>query len=278
MFVESTTCVKIETARRSVTSTLSSLTNSTLVEVNMALSKITSVCPVCSTPFYRKSHPEQRFCSRRCSSFFNREAISKGVKNACAAKRRPPVKCRICKQSFYRPLNLANAFKGTCSKQCAVIRNFEIRTKRFWSQVAITANPDKCWLWVGKSVTKGYGTFHLLIEGKKESRAPRVSYYLFYKIAPKELQALHRCDTPLCCNPHHLFLGTHQENMLDRTNKGRNQDGEKSPNSKLTIEQVLKIRELYVPKQYTSYRLAKEFNTCQQNIIDIIHRKCWKHI
>jgi hypothetical protein len=32
---------------------------------------------------------------------------------------------------------------------------------------------------------------------------------------------LHRCDTPACVNPDHLFLGTAKDNALDREAKGR---------------------------------------------------------
>ena len=40
--------------------------------------------------------------------------------------------------------------------------------------------------------------------------------------APSQgLGVLHRCDTPLCVNPSHLFLGTNADNTHDAQAKGR---------------------------------------------------------
>jgi hypothetical protein len=75
-----------------------------------------------------------------------------------------------------------------------------------------------CWLWLGLVTNDGYGR---LKHDYKPLRAHRCAWMLFRGKIPNELHVLHRCDTPLCVNPDHLFLGTHGENMIDKARKGR---------------------------------------------------------
>lgn len=57
------------------------------------------------------------------------------------------------------------------------------------------------------------------------------------------MQVLHKCDTPACVRPDHLFLGTNDDNMADRQAKGRQSRGEKHGSAKLTAIQVAAIRQ-----------------------------------
>lgn len=95
--------------------------------------------------------------------------------------------------------------------------------QRFMNKVVPEPNSG-CWLWFGAVDRKGYGQIRMpgrAGEAKHET-APRVSWKLSGRDIPSGLHVLHRCDTPGCVNPSHLFLGTHVDNMRDRDAKGRN--------------------------------------------------------
>lgn len=72
-----------------------------------------------------------------------------------------------------------------------------------------------------------------------------------YGVDPGPLYVCHKCDNPKCCNPAHLFLGTHRDNMADMTAKGRrlgrhkNNTGTANPRAKLTENDVRDIRVLF---------------------------------
>lgn len=81
-----------------------------------------------------------------------------------------------------------------------------------------TPEPNSgCWLWTGSCHRQGYGK--LTVNGKTVG-AHRESFRAL-RGDPGVFQVLHKCDTPACINPDHLFLGTHYDNIVDRLAKNR---------------------------------------------------------
>jgi hypothetical protein len=88
---------------------------------------------------------------------------------------------------------------------------------RFWSHVG-RQGPDDCWLWSASKDTAGYG--HLRIAGRLR-KAHRVALELTGVVFKAGECSLHKCDTPACVNPAHLFVGTKADNAHDRDQKDR---------------------------------------------------------
>jgi hypothetical protein len=128
----------------------------------------------------------------------------------------------------------------------------EIRFYRF----AVKQGKDKCWPWLGYS--KRYGYIWDPNVGKCVL-AHRKSYEINIGRIPDGMNVLHKCDNTLCVNPHHLFLGTQQDNMADKKNKGRTSStvlpGELCKHNTLTNKDVLEIRACKTPIR----KLAKKY-------------------
>ena len=93
---------------------------------------------------------------------------------------------------------------------------------------------------------------------------------------PKGYLVCHKCDNPKCTNPEHLFIGTPNDNMQDKINKGRLRiaRGEKAGASKLTEAQVISI--LKDARPYSA--IAYDYDVTTFTIRDIKNRRLWKHL
>lgn len=90
-----------------------------------------------------------------------------------------------------------------------------------------------CWLWIGGNrddhrAKPRYGVFRLS-GASFNIGAHRASYILHRGHIDVGLWVLHKCDTPACVNPDHLFLGTVTDNNRDTVKKGRHRNGIRPP-------------------------------------------------
>lgn len=76
----------------------------------------------------------------------------------------------------------------------------------------------ECWPWNGSKDKDGYGYFK---PNGKTVKAHRYSFEQYKGAIPEGMWVLHKCDNPSCVNPHHLFLGTPLDNVMDMDQKGR---------------------------------------------------------
>lgn len=97
---------------------------------------------------------------------------------------------------------------------------------------------DGCWIWQGYFDKDGYG---LVWHNRKQWRAHRLSFQIYNGPLTHE-NVLHTCDTPACCNPKHLFLGSQVVNLQDASAKGRLRTGIEHHACKLTDQAVAEIK------------------------------------
>ncbi|ERN52846.1 HNH endonuclease signature motif containing protein [Alkalihalophilus marmarensis] len=142
----------------------------------------------------------------------------------------------------------------------------------FWERVN-KLGKEECWEWEGFLMPNGYG--QLKNKGKNEY-AHRFSYSLHFGDFPKELLVCHKCDNRKCVNPHHLFLGTHQDNIDDMIQKGRGYKG-KPGTTKLNETKVKMIRTL-VNNNFDKNQIAEVFLVKRCTVANIAAKRLWKEV
>ena len=146
--------------------------------------------------------------------------------------------------------------------------------ERFWSKVDIKSD-NECWPWTAavRNKKEGYGAFWY--HGRHHP-AQRIALFLSTGVLETILEVCHKCDNPGCCNPSHLFTGTHKENNDDKVAKKRHAFGERCGTSLLTEKQVLEIRDL--KGEMTQVKIGEIYGVRGDTVCDIQRRKSWRHI
>ena len=109
-----------------------------------------------------------------------------------------------------------------------------------------------CWLWMGAGTRYGVSNHR-----HRPQLAHRVSWEIYRGQIPSRACVLHKCDTPMCVNPDHLFLGTKRDNTRDCIHKGRWKRGKA-----LSEQEVRNIRE----STDTQVSLGRRFGVTQSAI------------
>ena len=148
-------------------------------------------------------------------------------------------------------------------------------SQRFWSKVQRCDHDWTCdlccWPWLGGINPDGYGNF--TYKGHTYG-APRVCWSIYWNggIIPESVEETrHSCHKPICCNPNHLSIGSHLDNMRDRSLAGRSA-------SKLQSKEVLDIRTLYATGRHSITRLADQYDVSPSRISFILNHKSWLHV
>lgn len=230
-------------------------------------------------------------CEKEFTTFFSSSRFTSGRGKYCSvacrglARRAQPIKrrCRSCGKEFDIIPRLLRISKGWyCSSPCfgASRRGKETIPfgERLASWISFPINEDDCATWIGCPAKGGYGKISKLVNGKvKDMRAHRAVYELYFGSLDPTVNVLHSCDNPPCCNIHHLFTGSHADNIRDKVSKDRQAMGEKNNHAKLTTEQVIKIKRLIKQGLYL-VDIAARYGVTVTAISAIKLGKTWKHI
>lgn len=167
---------------------------------------------------------------------------------------------------------------------------------KFWPQMDKQGLPpigrpliSPCWLWTGAKNLAGYGVTGW---NGKFMFAHRLAYQFAVGPIPAGLYICHDCDTPLCCNPLHLFADTPRGNSDDRDKKGRTSKGEKHsvavlPNrprgdghyaAKLDLRKVIEMRKRHSESRATYKEIGDEFGVSGDTAEKAITGQTWKHV
>ena len=237
----------------------------------MAKEKITRTCSIEGCDLRGLS--KQGWCRKHWRRWKRRggdPAVSQVYRRICRID--GCIKCveghELCTKHYTRWRRYGDPFYVHCN-----VGEGDTPEQRFWSKVAVTADDEKCWEWLGDPSAKWYGEFRV---NHKRWGTHQYSWFLANGREPR-LQILHKCDNPRCVNPKHLYEGTQQQNVQDMIDRNRHNRGEDVPNSKYVEGQIREVKQ-WLRDGLTCKEISRKNGMPRTTVSAIKFDRIWKHI
>jgi hypothetical protein len=138
-----------------------------------------------------------------------------------------------------------------------------------------------CWIWYRATRGSKGALAGCINLGRPGARlvysAHRYSYEAFKGPIPDGLHVLHKCDVSLCCNPDHLFLGTHVDNMADMVAKGRSAKGARHGRAKLNPKRVRLLRKMLGAGASVAAQ-PRQLGVTRSTVRRVFEGRTWAHV
>jgi len=146
--------------------------------------------------------------------------------------------------------------------------------EKIWPKVDIRG-PEECWPFLANR-SNGRGNISLYINGRSTSMYASKAAWVATYGDPGKQYVLHHCDVPYCCNPAHMYLGDHPQNMSDMWERNRpsRSKGERHSKAKLTNAQALAI----YGEAGSCASIAKRYGISESAVYQIKKGITWAHV
>jgi len=142
----------------------------------------------------------------------------------------------------------------------------------FWRRVKVGKNGE-CWPWKQAVTPDGHGIVRL---NGRTQKAHRVAWEMATgQLLLPGAVVRHLCHNPACCNPAHLTLGTHADNVRDRVAARRSACGERNGRAKLSWLDVDDIRAAHRAGEPIG-ALARRYGVDHQAIRKAVQGETWR--
>lgn len=135
--------------------------------------------------------------------------------------------------------------------------------------------PDECWPWTKGVDRDGYGMIGRRVGDHTVNHKAHVVAFEIANGAPAQHNVLHNCNNPPCCNPAHLYDGTHADNRRDCVASGRARS-----QPVLTAPDVVAMRAQFENRGPTMRELADlaaKFGVSPKTIENAVSGRTWQN-